>query len=305
MVASKPLLKWVGGKTQILDKVLDTFPCEICNYYEPFIGGGSVLIGLLRKRKSDVINISGKIYASDINPRLVWFYKNVQQCPVVVWNFISKIKEDYESCTGDHVNRNPQSFAEARTSSESMFYWQRKRFNSMPVEAPEAAALLLFLNKTCFRGIYREGPNGFNVPYGHYKKPSIVDERQLMEMSDLIKYVEFRCCSFDECLTNVEKGDFVYLDPPYVPETATSFVGYTKDGFKLENHKTLFEICKSLSNKKVILVMSNADVQLVRDSFVEDVYDITTLSCKRTINSKKPQSTTNEVLVVSSHLEKL
>jgi DNA adenine methylase len=171
----------------------------------------------------------------------------------------------------------------------------------MPVEAPEAAALLLFLNKTCFRGIYREGPNGFNVPYGHYKKPSIVDEHQLMEMSDLIKYVEFRCCSFDECLTNVEKGDFVYLDPPYVPETATSFVGYTKDGFKLENHKTLFEICKSLSNKKVILVMSNADVQLVRDSFVEDVYDITTLSCKRTINSKKPQSTTNEVLVVSRY----
>lgn len=297
MVASKPLLKWVGGKTQILHNVFDKFPSEICNYYEPFMGGGSVLIGLLKRKANNEIKVSGKICACDINPRLVWFYKNIQQCPREVWRFVSELKKTYDECVGSDVNRNPQSVEEAQTSSESMFYWQRKRFNNMPIESPEAAALLLFLNKSCFRGIYREGPNGFNVPYGHYKSPSIIEEQHLMEISKLVENVEFKCCSFEECLKNVETGDFVYMDPPYVPESATSFVGYTKDGFKLEKHKVLFEICNTLRNKNINILMSNADVKLVRDNFSEDVYDVLVLSCRRAINSKKPQSTTNEVLI--------
>tara|TARA_B110001450_G_C17196804_1_gene309683 strand:- start:56 stop:490 length:435 start_codon:yes stop_codon:yes gene_type:complete len=142
--------------------------------------------------------------------------------------------------------------------------------------------------------MYREGPNGYNVPYGHYKKtPTIISETDLNYISDLIKNVEFKHSSFTDSIKNVKEGDFVYLDPPYAPENANSFVGYVADGFNLETHKLLFNEIKNLENIK--FVMSNAKVDLVTDNFKE--YNCDDIIARRAINAKKPGSKTTEVII--------
>jgi DNA adenine methylase len=157
-----------------------------------------------------------------------------------------------------------------------------------------SAAMLLFLNKTCFRGVYREGPRGFNVPFGNYKNPSIFEPEYIRSVSVLIKDVIFVTQSFESSLEKVSSGDFVYMDPPYAPENDTSFVKYTKDGFGKGNHELLFRLVRE---KCGAFVLSNADVKLVRDSFPEPLYSTQVISCRRSINSKNPESRTNEVLV--------
>lgn len=154
-----------------------------------------------------------------------------------------------------------------------------------------------FLNKTCFRGVYRVGPNGFNVPYGHYKTMPVVLERaDALAYSKLFRGVNFKCCDFEEALKNVREGDFVYLDPPYAPETKTSFVAYTKDGFK--KHEQLFQSCHALQRRGIPFLLSNARVDLVTSQFNnEEIYTIQEIECKRAINSKNPESKTIEVLI--------
>ena len=159
--------------------------------------------------------------------------------------------------------------------------------------------MLIFLNKTCFRGIFRVGPNGFNVPYGNYKNPEIINKNHLDIIHDLIKDVIFKCSDFRESMINIEDGDFLYLDPPYVPEKNTSFVGYTKGGFGIANHNELFAIIHTLKEKNIKMAMSNSDVEIIRNIFYANEYNYTieTLVCKRFINSKNPGSKTNELII--------
>jgi DNA adenine methylase len=136
------------------------------------------------------------------------------------------------------------------------------------------------------------------VPYGNYKNPSIFDEDHLLIVSSLIANVEFNCQSFEISLEKPQQRDFIYLDPPYAPESNESFVGYTKDGFTKENHVNLFNLCNMLALEQCIeFVMSNANVQLVKDNFLSTCFMIDTIECKRSINSKKPNATCNEVLI--------
>jgi len=290
----KPFLKWVGGKTQIIDNVISKIPTEINNYHELFLGGGSVLLAVLSLQKQNKIVIKNKVYAYDINYNLINLYKNIQNNKDELYQEISSIIQEYDSITGNIINRKPSSIEEAITSKESYYYWLRNKYNNIDKNTVECSALFIFINKTCFRGMYREGPNGYNVPYGHYKKtPTIISETELNCISDLIKDVEFKHSSFIESIKEVKKGDFVYLDPPYAPENTNSFVGYVSDGFNLESHKLLFDEIKKMDEIK--FVMSNSKVELVLDNFNE--YNCEDIKARRAINSKNPGSITTEVII--------
>jgi len=290
----KPFLKWVGGKSQIIDTVLQKFPREIDNYHEIFLGGGSVLLAVLSLQKQGLIKIKGKINACDINYSLIQVYKHIQSNHEELYKYISLYINEYDSIKMVLVNRKPNSIEEAKTSKESYYYWIRDKYNKIDKSLTESSALFMFLNKTCFRGLYREGPNGYNVPYGHYKKtPTIISKEHLNRISNLIKYVEFKVCGFNDSLKNIKKGDFVYLDPPYAPENNKSFVGYVADGFSIDMHNTLFDTIKKIKNIK--FVMNNAKVDLVLDNF--QGYNCEEVIARRAINSKNPESKTTEVII--------
>ena len=304
----KPFLKWVGGKTQILDEVLSRFPRAMRDYHEPFVGGGSVLLALLSHRATGAVAVSGTVYASDLNPTLIGLYKNVQgqveELMAEVRRLVAEMPVTVVTAADEEgpANRSPASLEEARASPESYYYWSRARFNAIADRSSvEASALFLLLNKTCFRGVYREGPRGFNVPYGHYKNPGLVDEDHLRAVSTLLGGVVFTCGSFSETLKKVQEGDFAYLDPPYAPlvkEGTASFVSYTADGFDLETHRALFKLCDGLRQKKASWLMSNADVALVKEAFPAAAgYETSLVSCRRAIHSKTPDARVNEVLI--------
>ncbi len=294
----KPILKWVGGKTQILGAVIAQMPRVIEHYYEPFVGGGSVLLGVLSERAAGRLEIRGTLYVSDLNANLVNLYKCVQADPTGLIRELGVLSNEYASCRELKGARVPTTHVEALESKESYYYWVRGRFNGLVGEARHgvsAAAMLVFLNKTCFRGLYREGPRGFNVPFGNYKTPGIYDADNIMAVSRAFRGVVFQCCDFGVALAGVGAGSFVYLDPPYVPETATSFVGYTADGFGAADHERLFQRCREFRGCGAKFLLSNADVPLVRTAF--EGYRVETVECKRAINSKNPGAVAREVLV--------
>lgn len=297
----KPFLKWVGGKTQILQDILVSFPREMVNYHEPFLGGGSVLLGFLNRVKTGAITLTGTVYASDLNANLIHLYKNIQSHPEDVIREVKQILEEFVHLEGTEVNRKATTLEEAKTSKESYYFWIRTRFNALSAAekaTPRGSAMLLFMNKTCFRGVYREGPKGFNVPYGNYKNPTVLEEDHIRAVSALIRDVVFRVAPFQVSLADPAPGDFVYMDPPYAPETTTSFVGYTADGFNEASHAALFDTCNGLRTKGVTWCMSNAAVQKVKDAFPAP-YMTQIISCRRAIHSKTPDAKTNEVLIKS------
>ena len=292
----KPFLKWVGGKTQIIHDIIQKIPTEFNNYHELFLGGGSVLFAVLSLQRQGKITIKNKLYAYDINESLINVYKHVQSNKDELFEFITFYINEYDSITGDIINRKPASIEDAKTSKESYYYWIRNKFNNIDKQSIESSALFMFINKTCFRGMYREGPNGFNVPYGHYKKtPTIITEHDLTFIRDLIKDVEFIQSDFSSSFQNLNTGDFVYLDPPYAPENDKSFVGYVADGFNLDMHTKLFDEITKMND--IHFVMSNAKVDLVTDYFKD--YNCVDITARRAINSKNPGSTTTEVIIYS------
>lgn len=296
----KPILKWVGGKTQILDKLIAEFPTEMNNYHEIFLGGGSVLLTLLAYVKVGKIKVSGRIRAYDLNEPLVWVYKNIQSSHNDLYNRLQILINEYNGCGVGPLNRNPVTIDEAKQSKENYFYWVRKAYNKLsPAEkiTTLGSSMFIFMNKTCFRGVFRVGPNGFNVPYGHYNNPEIINREHLERVHLLIKDVVFECHNFNTSLLNVEPGDYVYLDPPYAQETEKSFVGYTENGFDKECHETLFKSLHGLTEKNIKFMMSNSDVELVRNNFTNEKYNTLSIMCKRSINSKNPEAKTREVII--------
>ena len=294
-VLQKPFLKWVGGKTQIINNILPHIPCVMNNYHELFLGGGSVLFAVLSLLKQKKIKIKNNIYAYDINAPLIALYQHIQTNPTILFNFIERYWNEYDCIKALKGTKKPASLEEAKTSKESYYYWQRTNYNTT-TSSLEHSALFLFLNKTCFRGLYREGPHGFNVPYGLYKKtPHMITKQELEMISHLTKKVRFVCSDFTKSIKKVKKGDYVYLDPPYAPENAKSFVGYTVNGFDLATHKKLFSEIIKLNENSVKFTMSNAKVALVLDYFQHNVCE--EIVARRAINSKNPSSTTTELLI--------
>lgn len=301
----RPILKWVGGKTQILDRLLSEFPTEeMNNYREIFLGGGSVLFAFLAQLHSGRFRVRGHIYAYDINEPLIYVYKNIQLHADELFRELQVLIEQRNACETPAegcppANRSPTTLDEATTSVESFYYWIRAQYNALSQlqkQSVAGSAMFVFLNKMCFRGVFRVGPKGFNVPYGHYAHPEIVNWEHLAAIRALIQPVVFACCDFTESMAAIQPGDFVYLDPPYAPETSKSFVGYTEQGFSAENHAQLFDLIHRHGTHTRIM-MSNADVDLVRAAFREPPFTVDSLVCKRAIHSKAPDSKTREVIV--------
>jgi len=272
----KPFLKWVGGKNQIIETILNKIPKRINNYYEPFLGGGSVLLAVLTSKK-----VKGNIYASDSNRYLIGTYQNLQKYPDELIERLQKLVFRFQN-----------------SDQKDFYYAVREKFNSLDEEGKisiKGSAFFIFLNKTCYRGIYRESKNGFNVPYGNYHNPKIFDEEHLKNISALIQRVIFTAQDFSEVFSSYQEDDFLYLDPPYVEINKTSFVGYQKEGF---DHQKLFNLVK---NNDILFLMSNSDVEKVRDEFKEyqkrSFYNIEIINCRRSIHRNNPASRINEVLI--------
>ena len=289
----KPIIKWVGGKTQILNKLYESFTKilenkPLDNYYEIFLGGGSVLLALLSWIQNGQLQVSKdfKIFAYDINKTLVHMFINARDKPQELYDTILPMIEYYNSVD--------------EKSKEAYYYSLREYYNSVNethFREIGVSALFIFLNKTGFRGLYREGPSGYNVPFGHYKNPEILNYEHLMEVSKLIKNVIFEVASFETSL-NIENNtgvNLVYLDPPYAPENKKSFTKYTRNDFTLSSHEMLFKMCDNL---KIPFIMSNSYVEMVKEHFDNnEKYSVETIECKRSINSKDPGSKTMEVLI--------
>ena len=297
----KPLLKWVGGKGQLIDKLLKQIPKKINNYHEIFVGGGSFLIMILWAKEKGFIQIDGDINIYDLNEALIGTYNNIKNNKTELYKKIMDIKTEFNSCEveGD-VNRTAKTNEDAMTCKESYYYWIRGKYNEQTDKTTiESSSYFIFLNKTGFRGMYREGPNGFNIPYGNNKNPKIIDEEELNYVSELIKDVNFFNYDFSKSFECIQgENNFVYLDPPYAPENDKSFVGYTKDGFGIDQHGLLFNLTKKISEKNMIM-MSNANVQLVSDNLSPDDYKYEVVSCRRAINSKNPAAKTEEVIITN------
>ena len=198
------------------------------------------------------------------------------------------------------INRKPINLEDAKKCKETYYYWIRNKYNKLLQNDKNSvfgSALFIFLNKTCFRGVYRVGPNGFNVPYGHYNNPEIINYNHLVKIHILIQNVIFNTSNYSDSIAKINNADFVYLDPPYAPINSKSFVGYNQTGFSLQEHNKLFDLCVNLKQNNTKFLMSNSDVDLVKNKFSLLEYTTEIIECKRAINSKKPGSKCNEVLI--------
>ena len=296
---SKPILKWVGGKTQIINKVINKFPCSIKNYYELFLGGGSVLIKLLEEVKCGKIVIEESINVYDINKSLINFYKNVRDNPIELYDTLNKMIKIFNECSIETIelNRDPVSMEEACKCKENYYYWIRRLYNeNINKGSILSSAMFLFINKTGFRGLYRENKKKeINVPYGHYKSPKIVNKEHIIYISELIRDVKFECMSYEDSYKEIKESSFIYLDPPYVPINEKSFVNYTSEyTFTMDKHKLLFDTIKECKYK---FILHNSYTEYVLDNFNKDEYNIEKVECKRAINPNNPESTEYEVII--------
>jgi DNA adenine methylase len=318
----KPFLKWVGGKTEILEDLFISFPENINNYYEPFIGGGSVLIELLNKINKNEIKVNN-FFISDYNENLINLYNTIKNNPNELLEILQNIKDIYlklddktfpkrtkfvfnkmkfdklKNIKGLSKYIDINNINETELSKVEFYYYKRYIYNLDNINIIEKSALFIFLNKTCFRGLHRVDKNGlFNVPYGNYKKLSMFDKNNILELSNNFnKYnINFIHKSFDYLFDKeFTNKDYIYFDPPYYPEDEKSFVSYNKDGFGIENNEKLIKLCNLLDKNKVKFLLSNSDTEYIMKNYSNFViYDI---ECSRNINSKNTSAKTLELLI--------
>ena len=250
-----PIVKWVGGKRQLMFELLKNMPKSYNRYFEPFIGGGALFFELQPQNG----------YISDMNEELI--------------NLYTVVKDDVYKLIDD-LNKHKVSkeyFLKIRNLDRT------EKYNSL--SDVKKASRFIYLNRTCFNGMYRVNSQGqFNVPFGNYNNPRIVDAENLINCSKLLKNTEICCADFSEILNKVQKGDFVYFDPPYVPLNETSsFTSYTKDGFDLDMQFKLRDVCDELDSMGVMFMLSNSDTKLVNELYSN--YEIKKVFASRAINA--------------------
>ena len=266
-----PMLKWVGGKRQLLPDIVPMINKKAPLYVEPFIGGGAVLFNMQPKKA--IIN--------DYNQELINVYITVRDN---LEELLDELRIHEENNSSDYYN-------EIRALDRAEEFAQMSNV--------EKSARIIYLNKTCYNGLYRVNMAGqFNSPYGKYKNPNIVNEAVLRAISNYFNTNEITILNGDykEVLKDLEKEAFVYLDPPYMPISSSSFTGYTEGGFGYNSQVELKKECDKLNEKGIRFVQSNSDCEIIRELYKD--YKIKTVKAKRSINSVgNKRGEINEVLI--------
>lgn len=255
----QPFLKWAGGKRQLLVSLRPLIPKKLKCYYEPFLGGGAVFFD--RQPKTAIVN--------DFNGELINCYEVIRDCPEELLKAISALpntSDDFYRIR--EMDRNPDFILLSST---------------------EQAARLIYLNKTCYNGLFRVNSQGqFNVPFGNYKNPVIADSAVIYAVSRYLNKsnITFRKGDFAEAVNDAIEGDFVYLDPPYDPVSDTSsFTGYSLNGFVKDEQKRLKAVCDLLTQKGVKFLLSNSNTEFIRELYTNNNYIIRTVQARRNINA--------------------
>lgn len=267
-----PFVKWAGGKRQLLDKISERMPKTYNKYYEPFIGGGAVLFHFLPEHA--IIN--------DINEALINAYCMIRDYPQ---DFIEKVNK-FDS--------------EMWEDGKKYYYSIREIYNDKLMKKEfdvELAAIFVFLNKHCFNGLYRVNGKGlFNVPYNNSRCVSI-NENFILEISNYLKKIQILKGDFQAACQDAGKGDFVFLDSPYVPLNPTSFDSYTKEGFDVESHKRLAVFFDELTERGCYCMLTNHNTEFINQLYSGKGYTIDVVSTKRSINSDASKRTGEEVII--------
>ena len=269
-------LKWAGGKSQLIEQFENLFPPDFRNYYEPFIGSGAVFFYLKSKLRLN------KVILSDSNEELI-------NCFVVVRDKPFELIEALSS----HRKRHSKEY-----------YYEVRRLGSNRLDSVSRAARMIYLNKTCFNGLYRVNSKGqFNVPYGDYNNPSIFDRNTLIQASQMLQGVDLRVMTFDKVLDFAGKDDFVYFDPPYIPVSRTSsFTGYSKSRFSIKEQNQLSEVFRALDSRGCFAMLSNSDHSLTRELYRDYDKNIVIVRAKRKINSVGSKRGAINEIVVTNYL---
>ena len=288
---ARPFIKWVGGKTQLLDDIKKILPRDLSRrdemtYIEPFVGGGAVLFWILQEYP----NITRAVI-NDINAELICTYRVIKYDVENLILKLSRLQNEYLPL--NEVDR------------KKYFLAQRERFNERDTSEVEIAALFIFLNRTCFNGLYRVNSKGkFNVPHGRYANPKICDEETLRADSAVLQRVEILCGDFAQTGKYAHDNVLFYFDPPYRPLTDTSaFTSYAKEGFDDAEQIRLRDFCALIAKQKSLFVASNSDPLNVdnEDDFFDHLYkmfSIKRVSAARMINSKgNGRGTISEIMI--------
>ena len=277
---ARPFVKWAGGKGQLLNELKSNLPEEmntaITKYAEPFVGGGALLFALLSEYSFE------EIYICDNNKELINAYITIKDfCGELIQTLLT-MQSRYNSCCDMEAKQN-------------YYYEQRDRYNTIPLNkrtSVEKAALFIFINKTCFNGLYRVNKKGgYNVPFGKHEAPTICDAENLIKISAALQNVTMRSCDYHEVVSFADKNTFVYIDPPYRPLNATSgFTSYTEEAFDDQNQIELADVFKELSLKGAKVMLSNSDPHNIdeNDNFFDELYgdyNILRVDSLRSINS--------------------
>ncbi len=290
IMVAKPFIKWVGGKSQLLEEIRDKYPSKIEKYCEPFVGGGAVLFDVLSRYQPETVLIN------DINKELINTYTQIKHnCPEMIAQ-LSELQNTYKS--------------HSMEENKAFFYEKRSRYNELKEKENEAenlemAVLFIFLNKTCFNGLYRVNSKGlFNVPFNNAKKPLLCDEENLKACSGLLQKVEMRVGDYKECMDFIDSSTFVYIDPPYRPLSQTAaFTSYSENGFTDKEQIELGNFITEISNKGAMVIASNSDPKNsdINDDFFDALYskfEIKRVSAARMVNSDaKKRGAINELLI--------
>lgn len=274
----KPFVKWAGGKRQLISILNENLPKSFGTYYEPFLGGGALLFHILTERNGQKCSIS------DLNSDLVLAYTTIRNR---IDELISSLKNH---------ERNYQK------DSKSYYYSVRE---SSPRSEIEKTSRLIFLNRTCFNGLYRVNSRGkFNVPLGRYTNPNIVNEDNLRSVSEILQSsgVAIKCRDFEAVLRDTKKGDLVYFDPPYQPVSNTAnFTSYTNKDFTSDDLSRLADLCMELDSKGCKVLLSNSDSKEVSDMFKSKTWKIKKIQANRSINSNSKKRTGHFELLIKNY----